>query len=67
MVSGITQEYILGLVFFKIFISDIACGIECTLNKLTDDYKPNGTVHTTEKRAAIQRDQDMLEKWHMRN
>ena len=52
----------LGLILFKIFISGIDCGIECTLSKFADD--PTSCL---EGWNAIQRDLDRLEQWTQEN
>ena len=54
----------MGQVLLKIFISDIADGIECILSTFADDTKLSGAVNTLEGREAIEWDldrEDLLE------
>lgn len=60
--SGIPQGSILALVLFNISINDTRNRIERTLISFADNTKLSGTVNKTERRDAIQKDPDSLEK-----
>ncbi|GAB0190747.1 cAMP-dependent protein kinase inhibitor alpha [Grus japonensis] len=63
VMSGICQEFALGLALFNTFLGDMDTGIKCTLSKFANDTKLCDAVDTLEGRDAIQRDLDSLERW----
>ncbi|PKU42314.1 rna-directed dna polymerase from mobile element jockey-like [Limosa lapponica baueri] len=54
---------VLGLGLLNVFVGNIDSGIECTLSKFADYTKLCGMVNMLERRHAIQRHLDRLEKW----
>jgi len=53
----------LGPALFKIFVSNMASGTECTFSNFANDTKLHGAANTLEGSDAIQRDLDSLERW----
>jgi len=47
---------------YLIFVSNMSSVIECTLSKFANDTKLSGVVDMMERRDAIQRDLDRLER-----
>ena len=57
------QASVLGLILFKIFISDIDSGVEYKLSKFSDDTKMWAAANTPKWWDTIQRNLDRLEQW----
>jgi len=67
VISGVPQGSVSGLALFNISVSDRDSGIECTLSRFADDTNLCGAVDTLERRDAIQRDLDSLQRWACAN
>ena len=67
VMSGVSQDSVLGPVFFNILINDINSGNECTPGKLADDTNLSGAVNMPKGRDTIQIDLDRCKKWIQMN
>lgn len=53
----------MGLLCFRIFISDVHSEIKCPCREFVDGTKMSGAVDVPGGRDAIQKDLDKLEQW----
>ena len=65
--SGVSQGSVLEPALFNILVNNTDSRTECTPSKFVDGTKLSGALDTTERRDAIQRDMDRLEKWTHEN
>ena len=56
------KGFVLGLMFFNIFINYIHDGIECILHKFDDDTELSVAVDMEEESDNIQRELDKLKR-----
>ena len=61
--TNVSQDALLGLVFFNVFINDLDSGIEYTLSKLVNDTKLSDVTDITERTDDIQKELNKLENW----
>jgi len=65
--SCVPHGSVLRLVLFNTFVNNMDSGTECILSKSDNTTKLCGVVDALERRDAIQRDLDRLERWALAN